>query len=113
MCADASKWNDLRSGCGSLSQLTKYVTTYKSLLILKERINIIDVYNKQKLSVCVLADKFQIGKIQANIISKMGDVLQKWTSNVNVTLKRNHFKTEGFNKLTYDWFVKARNKNIR
>lgn len=93
-----------------MSQLKK-----KRLLTLKEKIDVIEAHSKQKLGVRLLGKKFQIGKTQAaNIIKNKEELLQKWNANVNVNQKRSFFKTEGFNidKLIYEWFVKARSKNI-
>lgn len=86
----------------------------KRLPTLKEKINIIEVYIEQKVGVRVPANTFQIGKTDGKPFSRMGEFLQMWNSNWNVTQKRSFFKTEGFNidKLIYEWFVKARNKTI-
>lgn len=88
---------------------------HKRLLTLKEKIDVIEFYNKEKSSIRILAKKFNIGKTQAsNIINKREDLLSKWNSNENVSQKRSFFKLEGYNidKVTYDWFVQARAKNI-
>jgi predicted DNA-binding protein YlxM (UPF0122 family) len=84
-------------------------------LTLKEKMQIVDVYNVEKLSVRELAARFKIGKTQASvIIKKREELAAKWQSNTNVNQKRSFFKTEGLNidKLCYDWFIKARSKCI-
>lgn len=85
------------------------------MLTLQEKINIIEVYNKDRVSVRALAAKFNIGKTQAaNIIRKKEELQRQWHCNVNVQQKRSFFNVQGYNidQLTYEWFVKARNKNI-
>jgi predicted DNA-binding protein YlxM (UPF0122 family) len=84
-------------------------------LTLKEKMQIVDVYNVEKLSVRELAARFKIGKTQASvIIKKREELAAKWQSNTNVNQKRSFFKREGLNidKLCYDWFIKARSKCI-
>ncbi|KAH0817235.1 hypothetical protein GEV33_005556 [Tenebrio molitor] len=76
---------------------------------------IVDVYNVEKLSVRELAARFKIGKTQPSvIIKKREELAAKWQSNTNVNQKRSFFKTEGLNidKLCYDWFIKARSMCI-
>jgi hypothetical protein len=51
---------------------------------LKEKINVVEFYEKQKVSVRALASKFKIGKTQAaNIISKRSELLRKLNANEN------------------------------
>ncbi|XP_030754388.1 tigger transposable element-derived protein 4-like [Sitophilus oryzae] len=91
------------------------MSTKKRMLTLKEKIDVIEFYNIGKPSVRTQADKFKIGKTQAaEIIKNKEELLRKWSSNVNILQKRSFFKTEGYNidRATYEWFVKARAKNI-
>jgi hypothetical protein len=87
----------------------------KRFLTLKEKIEIVQFYNKEKVSVRALARRFEIGKTQAaTIVSKRDELLMEWETNVNVNKKRNFFKPEGLkiDELCYNWFLQARNKNI-
>ncbi|XP_066157788.1 tigger transposable element-derived protein 6-like [Euwallacea fornicatus] len=87
----------------------------KRLLTLKEKLQVVEVYDREKLSVRNLAARFNIGKTQASeIIKKREQLLNSCVTSFNSEQKRSFFKTKGFNidKLTYEWFVKARNKNF-
>lgn len=87
----------------------------KRLLSIQEKVDIIRAYEKEKVSVRALADRFKIGKTQAaGIIRDKQLLLQKWHSNINVNQKRSFFKPQGaaIDKMCYEWFVKARTKNI-
>lgn len=75
----------------------------------------IEVHNKEKLSVRDLSKRFSIGKTQASDIIKNREVLiNKWHSNSNLNEKRSFFSAEGLtiDQLSYEWFVAARNKGI-
>ena len=85
------------------------------MLTLKDKIQILEWYDKYKSSVRNLATKFQIGKTQAaNIIKNKAEILKKWESSGNTGEKKSFLKTDGLkiDTLAYDWFTKARNKNI-
>lgn len=85
------------------------------MLTLQEKVKIIEIFNKEKPSVRNLAKQFNIGKTQAaEIVKNKEELLKNFNSNVHPAQKRSFFKTGGLNidKLCYDWFVKARNKNI-
>lgn len=87
----------------------------KRMLTLQEKIDVIKTADKEKLGVRNLAGRFNIGKTQAaEILKNKEELLKKFSSHVNPLQKRSFFKTEGLNidKLCYEWFVKARNKNI-
>ncbi|KAJ8971751.1 hypothetical protein NQ314_000568 [Rhamnusium bicolor] len=87
----------------------------RRLLTLKEKIDIVETYNREKLSVRDLSKRFNIGKTQAaGIVKSRSELLSKWQSNVNTDMKRSFLKPMGLNidKFCYDWFVKARNKGI-
>ncbi|KAJ8929783.1 hypothetical protein NQ314_017498, partial [Rhamnusium bicolor] len=87
----------------------------RGLLTLKEKIDIMETYNREKLSVRDLSKRFNIEKTQAaGIVKSKSELLSKWQSNVNTGMKRSFLKPMGLNidKFCYDWFVKARNKGI-
>jgi predicted DNA-binding protein YlxM (UPF0122 family) len=84
-------------------------------LTLKEKLEIVNVYNKEKLSVRDLSKRFNIGKTQAaEIVKKRTELLNKWHSNVNILAKRTFLNAKGLNidKKCYDWFTKSRSKEI-
>jgi hypothetical protein len=69
--ADGWKQNGLRTPCNSFTRPSKHVATKKRIITLKEKINVVEFFEKQKDSVRALAGKFQIGQTQAaNIICK-------------------------------------------
>lgn len=87
----------------------------RHILTLKEKIQLLEVYNAEKCSSRDLAKRFNIGKSQASdIIKKKEELIAKWQSNTNVNQRRSFFKTEGSNidRLCYEWFIKARSKAI-
>lgn len=87
----------------------------RRVLSLKEKIEILEIYNKEKLSVRVLANRFKIGKTQAaGIIKNKDELLKKFHSNVNSSVKRSFLKPVGLqiDEICYDWFTRARNKGI-
>lgn len=87
----------------------------RSILTLKQKIEVIELYNKEKLTVRNLSKRFAIGKTQASeIIKKREDLMKKWYSNANLNEKRSFFSAEGstIDQLCYEWFVAARNKGI-
>lgn len=77
----------------------------RNILTLKQKVDVISVFSKEKLSVRDLAKRFNIGKTQASdIIKKKNELMLQWSSNANVNQKRTFLKTEGFNidKLCYE-----------
>lgn len=87
----------------------------RKVLTLKQKINVIETCDREKLSVRDLAKRFEIGKTQAaDIIKNKELLLRKFRSNVNVNEKRSFLKEEGRNidSLCYEWFTRARSKNI-
>ncbi|XP_066252153.1 tigger transposable element-derived protein 4-like [Euwallacea similis] len=87
----------------------------KRILSLKEKMEIINLLDKEKLSVRSAAARFNIGKTQAvNIARNKEETRIGWQSGVNVEQKRSFLKTESYDidKMCCDWFAKARNKNI-
>nr|CAI5829863.1 unnamed protein product [Callosobruchus analis] len=86
----------------------------RKILTLKQKIEIVEVHNKEKLSVRNLSKRF-IGKTQASEIIKQKEILlTKWMSNSNLNEKRSFLSGEGtkIDKLCYDWFIAARHKGI-
>lgn len=87
----------------------------RKILTLKEKVDVINIFDKEKLSVRELAKRCNIGKTQAaDIIKNRNELMLRWSSNANVNQKRTFCKTEGLNvdKLCYEWFLKARNNGI-
>ena len=87
----------------------------KRMLTLKEKMEIVNVIDKEKLSTRAIASRFHIGKTQATLIAKnKEDIRRLWQSGVNEQQKRSFCKTEGLNidKACFEWFVSARNRRI-
>nr|CAI5856409.1 unnamed protein product [Callosobruchus analis] len=85
----------------------------RKLLTLKQKIEIVEVHNKEKLSVRNLYKRFNIGKTQASEIIKQKEILlKKWMSNSNLNEKRSFLSGEGtkIDKSCYNWFIAARHK---
>lgn len=87
----------------------------KQMLTLEEKVNIIKLYEREKLSVRNLAGKFNIGKTQAGqIVKDREEILKKYHSHSNPKQKRSFSKSAGLRIDTacYEWFIRARNKSI-
>ncbi|XP_071054691.1 tigger transposable element-derived protein 6-like [Onthophagus taurus] len=87
----------------------------KKMLMLKEKMEIVYLLDKEKLSVRDIAKKFKIGKAQAaKIIKDKEKIRKKWQSGVSVKTKKNFLSSEGskIDKACFEWFVKAKNQNI-
>ncbi|XP_054734021.1 tigger transposable element-derived protein 4-like [Anastrepha obliqua] len=87
----------------------------KKVLFIKEKMEIINVFEKDKLSVRGIAKRFNIGKTQAAEINKNKEKIRsKWESGVNVHQKRSFLKEGGseIDKMCFNWFAKARSQNI-
>ncbi|CAH1990001.1 unnamed protein product [Acanthoscelides obtectus] len=83
--------------------------------MLKQKIETVDVHNKEKLSVRNLSKRFNIGKTEAADIIKHKEILlRKWMSNSNLNKKISFLTGDGSktDKLCYDWFIAARHKGI-
>nr|XP_014095325.1 tigger transposable element-derived protein 6 [Bactrocera oleae]XP_014095331.1 tigger transposable element-derived protein 6 [Bactrocera oleae]XP_014095339.1 tigger transposable element-derived protein 6 [Bactrocera oleae]XP_014095347.1 tigger transposable element-derived protein 6 [Bactrocera oleae] len=87
----------------------------KKVLSIKDKMEIINVVEREKLSVREIAKRFDIGKSQAAEIKKNKETIRsKWESGVNVLQKRS-FKKEGgseIDKICFDWFTKAKSQSI-
>nr|CAI5825522.1 unnamed protein product [Callosobruchus analis] len=87
----------------------------RKIQTLKQKIEIVEVYNKEKLSVRNLSKRFNIGKTQVSeIIEQKEILLKKWMSNSNLNEKGSFLSGEGtkIDKLCYDWFISAHHKGI-
>lgn len=85
------------------------------MLSLKEKMEIVNVLDKETVSVRNLAKRFNIGKTQAAEIAKnKEDIRTKWQSGINTNQKKDFRKKEGFiiDKKCFEWFVKHRSQNI-
>ncbi|XP_053966944.1 tigger transposable element-derived protein 6-like [Anastrepha ludens] len=84
----------------------------KKVLSIKEKMEIINVVEKDKLSVRGIAKRFNIGKTQAAEINK--NIRSKWESEVNVHQKRSFLKEGGseIDKMCFNCFAKARSQHI-
>lgn len=91
------------------------MSSKRKVLTLKQKVDVIETYDRKKLSVRDLAKCFEIGKTQAaDIVKNKELLLSKFHSNINVNEKRSFLKEEGRNidRLCYEWFTRARSKNI-
>ncbi|XP_054746495.1 tigger transposable element-derived protein 4-like [Anastrepha obliqua] len=87
----------------------------KKVLSFKEKMEIINVFEKDKLSVRGIGKRFNIGKTQAAEINKSKEKIRsKWESGVNVHQKQSFLKEGGseIDKMYFNWFAKARSQNI-
>lgn len=91
------------------------MSSSRNILTLNEKIKIINAFNNEKQSVRDLAKRFNISKTQAaTIIKKRSDLMLKWQSGVNTKQKKDFLKGKvlELDRLCFEWFLKARNKNI-
>ncbi|XP_039966686.1 tigger transposable element-derived protein 6-like [Bactrocera tryoni] len=87
----------------------------KNVLSIKDKMEIINVFEKEKISVREIAKRFYISKSQAADIKKNRETIRsKWESGANVLQKRSFIKEGGsdIDKMCFDWFTKARRQNI-
>ena len=85
------------------------------MLTLKEKMEIVNVIDKEKLATRAIASRFHIGKTQATMIARnKEDIRRLWQSGVNMNQKRSFFKTVGLNidKTCFECFINARNRRI-
>ncbi|XP_045463820.1 tigger transposable element-derived protein 6-like [Harmonia axyridis] len=91
------------------------MSTKRRVLTLEEKINVVNIYNEQKLSVRELSKRCNIGKTAAaEIVKKRSELLDQWRSNDSKSKRRNFLKPTGstIDKCCFEWFIKARNKGI-
>ncbi|BFG05028.1 major centromere autoantigen B [Drosophila madeirensis] len=88
----------------------------RRLLTLTEKNEVIQVQEREKLSVRDLGRRFNIGKTQAaEILKNKGKIDARLKSGVNAHLKRNCLSEQSphIDELCYSWFTRARSENIR
>ena len=83
---------------------------------LKEKIDVLEVAEKEKLSVRSLAERFHVGKTQISELLKEKEEIRKmWVLNSNENLKNLKFRkteTSEIDEVLMKWFRSARAKNI-
>ncbi|SPP75038.1 tigger transposable element-derived protein 3 [Drosophila guanche] len=88
----------------------------RRLLTLSEKNEVIQVQEREKLSVRDLGRRFNIGKTQAaEILKNKGKIDAGLKSGVNAHIKRNCLNDQipHIDELCYSWFTRARSENIR
>ncbi|GBL85459.1 hypothetical protein AVEN_34637-1 [Araneus ventricosus] len=92
------------------------MTSKRKRLNLKEKIDVLEVTEKEKLSVRSLAKRFHVGKTQISELLKDKEGIRKmWLLNSNENLKNLKFRnteTSEIDKVLVKWFRSARAKNI-
>ncbi|GBM84948.1 Tigger transposable element-derived protein 4 [Araneus ventricosus] len=92
------------------------MTSKKKRLNLKEKIDVLKVIEKEKLSVRRLAERFHVGKTQISELLKDKEGIRKmWVLNSNENLKNLKFRkieTSEIDEVLMKWFRSARAKNI-
>ncbi|GBN92128.1 hypothetical protein AVEN_121739-1 [Araneus ventricosus] len=82
-------------------------------LNLKEKIDVLKVIEKEKLSVRRLAERFPVGKTQISELLKDKEGIRKlWVLNSNENLKFRKIETSEIDEVLMKWFRSARAKNI-
>ncbi|XP_066153520.1 tigger transposable element-derived protein 6-like [Euwallacea fornicatus] len=87
----------------------------KRFITLKEKIELINIAEKDNLSVRKLAEKFKIGKSQAaEILQKKEKFRKMWQSGDSLGQKLNRLKNvpQKIDKECLDWFSRIRSQNI-
>ncbi|XP_066904092.1 tigger transposable element-derived protein 6-like [Halyomorpha halys] len=86
------------------------MTTKRTRLSLKEKVDVIIVREKEKLSVRDLAKKFNVGKTCiAETLKNKNEILERFENHGNINSKKD-FRTEGglaIDKAMYDWLCRA------
>ncbi|GBO27310.1 hypothetical protein AVEN_216412-1 [Araneus ventricosus] len=92
------------------------MTSKRKRLNLKEKIDVLEVTEKEKLSVRSLAERFHVGETQISEILKDKEGIRKmWVLNSNENLKHVKFRnteTSEIDEVLMQWFRSARAKNI-
>ncbi|GBM34417.1 Tigger transposable element-derived protein 4 [Araneus ventricosus] len=82
-------------------------------LNLKEKINVLEVAEKEKLRVRSLAERLHVGKTQISELLKNKEGIRKmWVLNSNENLKFRTTETSEIDEVLMKWFRSARAKNI-
>ena len=86
----------------------------KNTLCLKEKMNLIDSYENQKLSVKELQEKYKCGKTQIYyIIKRRSEIKEMWRKGTRADLmKKRRCDNEEVNNLVWEWFVDAKSQNL-
>lgn len=83
---------------------------------MKEKIEVLEVAEREKLSVRCLAERFHVGKTQINELLKDGEAIRKvWALNSNENVKNVKFRkttASEVDEVVLKWFRSARAKNI-
>ncbi|GBN90921.1 hypothetical protein AVEN_239316-1 [Araneus ventricosus] len=81
-------------------------------LNLKEKINVLEVAEKENLSVRSLAERFHVGKTQIRELLKNKERIRKmWVLNSKENLKFRKTETSEIDEVLMKWFRSARAKN--
>ncbi|GBN21517.1 hypothetical protein AVEN_154369-1 [Araneus ventricosus] len=92
------------------------MTSKRNRLNLKEKIDVLKVIEKEKLSVRRLAERFYVGKTQISELLKDKEGIRKiWVLNSNENLKNLKFhkiETREIDEVLMKWIRSARAKNI-
>ncbi|GBN73667.1 hypothetical protein AVEN_242236-1 [Araneus ventricosus] len=89
------------------------MTSKRKRLNLKEKNNVLEVDEKERLSVRSLAERFHVGKKQISEILKHTEGIRKmWVLNSNENLKFRKTETSENDEVLMKWFRSARAKNI-
>jgi hypothetical protein len=82
------------------------------VLDLNAKVKVLEVSEKDKLTVKQIVGKFKIGKTQVYVIFKSKSVItHKWlTGNGSMKRKLKETGNEDINEIVWDWFVSARAK---
>lgn len=92
------------------------MATKRKRLNLKEKIDVLEVAEREKLSVRSLAERFQVSKTQISELLKNKEGIQKmWVLNSNENLKNLKFRkteTSEIDEVLMKWIRSARAKNI-
>lgn len=84
-------------------------------LSLKDKVDLINVSVRERLSVRDLAARYKIGKTQvSDILKKKKEWLEKWSQHGNIHSQKSFPKSIGLNidNITYEWFCRARAAKI-
>ena len=96
--------------CYNMSSKTK-----RHCLTLKEKVSILNLLEKKERSVADIQKEFACGRTQIyDLVKRKAEVLSEW-ENGDTTVSKKKRRTTGneeVNKLTWEWFVQARSKNI-
>ncbi|EEZ99118.2 Tigger transposable element-derived protein 3-like Protein [Tribolium castaneum] len=87
----------------------------KTFFTLRQKIEVINVAEREHLSVRKLGERFNISKTQAaHIVKHKDNIRKRWQSGENLDQKKRKLKNEAaqIDKMCFEWFVHARNQQI-